>query len=149
VPNSHSVQPLLNSSGQPSHSPSARFSTALSESSFASYSPSSHANSAQRHSLLAGSPSSSLAWDEKDPEMDDEIHRTDVVGSKGWKRTIGGTAGRGKWAWSTRGFFNVLTLAVLIGALLTLFAGYPIITYFKNHRGTSLTGAFKCVSLSL
>lgn len=103
-----------------------------------------NASSAQRHSLLAGSPSS-LAWDEKDPEMDDEIHRTDAVGSKGWKRTIGGTAGRGKWAWSTRGFFNVLTLAILIGALLTLFAGYPIITYYNDHKGNGLRGSFKCV----
>ncbi|KAH9927250.1 beta-glucan synthesis-associated [Fomitopsis serialis] len=36
-----------------------------------------------------------------------------------------------------RGFVNVGFLVLVVGALLTLFAGYPIITYYReNHMGT-------------
>ena len=58
-----------------------------------------------------------LLWDEKDPELDDALHRPDPPGKR-----------RNGFSWSTRGCINMGTVFLLIGALLTLFAGYPIIS---------------------
>ncbi|CED84082.1 Concanavalin A-like lectin/glucanase, subgroup [Phaffia rhodozyma] len=142
VAHSHSAQPLL------PQTPSSRFSTAVSESSLGSYSPNDNYN---RHSLVAPSlmagqrnngDDSHLLWDEKDPEMDDALHRPDPPGKKG-KHSAGGVGSGGGLVWSTRGCFNVLVLGFLLGGLLMLFAGYPILTYYlKKAKKSSSKGSF-------
>ena len=115
-----------------------RFSSALSDSSLASsnynspsQSPYHFSNGDPKRNSHAGSlmgvtagggtgaTTTELLWDEKDPEMDDELHRPDPPNKK--KRGLG-------FSWSTRGCINMSTVFLLIGALLTLFAGYPIIS---------------------
>jgi hypothetical protein len=60
------------------------------------------------------------------PDDDDALHMPDAVGTK---------EGMGKANW--RGFFNVTVLVVLVCALVTLFAGYPVIYHFTRHTTTS------------
>ncbi|KAJ7164658.1 glycoside hydrolase family 16 protein [Mycena crocata] len=65
-------------------------------------------------------------WD-NDPEMDDALHNPD----------------RNESSWtlfSLRGWANATALVVLVGGLVTLFAGYPIIASFG--MSTSTNGAF-------
>lgn len=65
-----------------------------------------------------------LLWDNKE-DMDDALHTPDPKGRDRDEFNF----------FSGRGWINVMTVVVLIGALITLFAGYPIISYY--------TGAFK------
>ena len=65
-----------------------------------------------------------LLWDNKD-DMDDALHTPDP---KGMERNDFDL-------FSVRGWVNGVTVFGLIAALLTLFAGYPIISYY--------TGAFR------
>jgi hypothetical protein len=78
-------------------------------------------------------------WDEKDPEMDDALHRPDPEGTK--HSSFAG--------WSWRGVINLTAIAVLLAALLLLFLGYPIITEMRNRNAKGPPGTFKSVSLLL
>lgn len=62
------------------------------------------------------------------PEADDELHDPLLASSKQSK-------GRGKPSW--RGFFNIGCVSILLTALVTLFAGYPIISYYSTHHQTT------------
>ncbi|CCM00674.1 uncharacterized protein FIBRA_02713 [Fibroporia radiculosa] len=67
-------------------------------------------------------------------EADDHLHLPDPSDKPGHIDRDGPVL-------SWRGFTNVGSLLLLIGALLTLFAGYPIITYTRSSAYTSL-GAY-------
>jgi len=133
MPTAASQQPLL--ARAPSNS---RFSSALSDASLSSsvynnsspnQSPYHFTNGDAKRNSAAGSlmgvqaggstgaTTTMLLWDEKDPELDDALHRPDPPGKR-----------RNGFSWSTRGCINMGTVFLLIGALLTLFAGYPIIS---------------------
>lgn len=58
------------------------------------------------------------------PEADDELHDPLLAPSK--------RSARAKPSW--RGFFNIGCVSILLAALVTLFAGYPIISYYTSHH---------------
>lgn len=96
-----------------------------------------------------GSHGTDLTFSELDRSVEttnsDALHRPDPPGKKGWFFAAGVGSEQG-WVWSTRGFFNVLVLGFLLGGLLMLFAGYPILTYYrKEQRQNSAKGSFKYV----
>ncbi|KAG9005351.1 hypothetical protein FRB90_010427, partial [Tulasnella sp. 427] len=66
------------------------------------------------------------------PEADDHIHNPDPRRDR--KNDQGGTI------FTARGIANLGCLAVLATTLLTLFAGFPIITYFLDHPLSTLDG---------
>ncbi|KAF8450630.1 glycoside hydrolase family 16 protein [Boletus edulis BED1] len=70
---------------------------------------------------------SSLYDDVKEP--DDDLHNPDVRNVRNWPR------------FADRGIVNVGCLFLIIVGLVTLFAGYPIITYFTAEK-LSNNGAF-------
>ncbi|KZT64609.1 glycoside hydrolase family 16 protein [Daedalea quercina L-15889] len=65
-------------------------------------------------------------WDTKDPELDDALHNPDPVRDAALERTCN--------PFSSRGWINISALIILVAALLTLFAGYPIIHYFTTEK---------------
>jgi hypothetical protein len=65
-----------------------------------------------------------MLWDNGKDDLDDALHTPDP---KGVSDTY-------HWdPWSLRGWINVLAIFVLLGALITLFAGWPIIVFYKDH----------------
>ncbi|KAN0097549.1 glycoside hydrolase family 16 protein [Tylopilus felleus] len=70
---------------------------------------------------------SSLYADAKEP--DDDLHNPDVKDPKSWSR------------FADRGIVNVGCLFIIIISLVTLFAGYPMITYF-GAKESSTNGAY-------
>jgi hypothetical protein len=80
-------------------------------------------------------PAAMYMWDEKDPEMDDALHRPDPEGTK--ESSFVG--------WSWRGVVNLTAIAVLLACLLMLFLGYPILTEMRNQNARGPAGTFKCV----
>lgn len=74
-------------------------------------------------------------WD-KDPDIDDALHNPDPVKDA--------KLDRGFVLFSARGWMNAGALVILVAGLLLLFAGYPIITYFRQQaeaaRGFGLGG---------
>ncbi|KAJ7505511.1 glycoside hydrolase family 16 protein [Mycena galericulata] len=65
---------------------------------------------------------------ETDPELDDSLHNPNSEVGSSWT------------LFSLRGWANGTALFVLLGGLITLFAGYPIISNFSNTHAT--LGAF-------
>ncbi|OSX60014.1 glycoside hydrolase family 16 protein [Postia placenta MAD-698-R-SB12] len=63
-------------------------------------------------------------WDTKDPDLDDALHNPDPIRDAAIERSC--------TPFSLRGWLNVSALVILVGALLTLFAGYPIINYYEH-----------------
>ncbi|KAL6308456.1 glycoside hydrolase family 16 protein [Sparassis latifolia] len=63
-------------------------------------------------------------WDLRDEDLDDPLHSPDPVRDAKMDRSC--------TPFSARGWLNVSAITVVILGLLTLFAGYPIITYYKN-----------------
>ncbi|KZT28336.1 glycoside hydrolase family 16 protein [Neolentinus lepideus HHB14362 ss-1] len=64
-------------------------------------------------------------WDTNDPYLDDALHNPDPARDAVLERSF--------TFFSGRGWMNVSALIILIGGLLTLFAGYPIISYYNRH----------------
>ncbi|KAF5369541.1 hypothetical protein D9758_002593 [Tetrapyrgos nigripes] len=64
-------------------------------------------------------------WD-RDPELDDALHNPDPVRDAKLDRSF--------TLFSARGWLNVGALFILVGGLLTLFAGYPIIIHYAQER---------------
>ncbi|KAG6833436.1 hypothetical protein H0H87_006802 [Tephrocybe sp. NHM501043] len=62
-------------------------------------------------------------WD-KDPDLDDALHNPDINGRDDNSVTV----------FSARGWANAGALVVLVVALITLFAGYPVIWYYTRNR---------------
>lgn len=153
MPSGVSREPLL-----PSHAPGAsatapsgpsRFPSNNSESSYDSgYKPIAghsggaapgskhkHSNSMSKGAVGAGAGGAAagtttlLLWDNKD-DLDDALHTPDPKG-------------RDTHHWdpfSARGWVNVLAIVILLGALITLFAGWPIIVYYDNKFNRSSGG---------
>ncbi|KDQ62548.1 glycoside hydrolase family 16 protein [Jaapia argillacea MUCL 33604] len=65
-------------------------------------------------------------WDTKDPDLDDALHNPDPVRDAALDRSFTIFSGRG-WA-------NASAIIVLVGGLVTLFAGYPIIAFYTRKR---------------
>ena len=61
-------------------------------------------------------------WDIKDPDLDDALHNPDPIRDAAMERSC--------TVFSARGWLNMSALVILVLALLTLFAGYPIIAYY-------------------
>ncbi|KAG9082147.1 hypothetical protein FRC07_014296, partial [Ceratobasidium sp. 392] len=66
-----------------------------------------------------------------DPEPDDELHNPDPRRDRTYDRHV---------AFSVRGLINVGCLALVVLALVMLFAGYPILTYFLRTPQSTLGG---------
>lgn len=79
----------------------------------------------------------------RDPEADDDLHDPGpMMPRKGADRMImesKALAGRTVF-WSSRGWLNAIGLLILAVTLVTLFAGYPIISYFVRHPFGTLGG---------
>ncbi|KIK69666.1 glycoside hydrolase family 16 protein [Collybiopsis luxurians FD-317 M1] len=103
-----------------------RFSAAPSE-----HSASSISAGAEKAAVLANTATvPQYLWD-KDPELDDALHNPDPVRDAKLDRSF--------TVFSARGWLNAGALVLLILALLTLFAGYPIINNFA-HPQAAITG---------
>lgn len=73
-------------------------------------------------------------WDTKDPDLDDSLHNPDPVRDARSDRTCD--------PFSLRGWLNVSALVVLVGALITLFAAYPVIHFYTSHSRPNLSTGF-------
>lgn len=65
-------------------------------------------------------------WDTKDPDLDDPLHNPDPIRDAALDRSF--------TLWSSRGWINASMLIILVLALLTLFAGYPIINFYTTKQ---------------
>ncbi|KAL6303895.1 glycoside hydrolase family 16 protein [Sparassis latifolia] len=74
------------------------------------------------HLMSASVPPYPYLWDNKDSDVDDPLHDPDPVRDAKEARTC--------TIFSARGWLNLSALTITILALLTLFAGYPIIRYY-------------------
>lgn len=75
-------------------------------------------------------PSSSTVppylWDTKDPDLDDALHNPDPIRDAALDNS---------WTlFSGRGWFNASALFILLIGLVTLFAGYPIIAFYRRTK---------------
>lgn len=64
-------------------------------------------------------------WDTKDPDLDDALHNPDPVRDAALDRSF--------TLFSFRGWANASALVILVAGLITLFAGYPIIAFYRRH----------------
>ncbi|KIM89080.1 glycoside hydrolase family 16 protein [Piloderma croceum F 1598] len=65
-------------------------------------------------------------WDTRDPDLDDALHNPDPIRD---------AALESSWTiFSARGWFNASALLILLAGLITLFAGYPIIAFYRRAR---------------
>ena len=73
-------------------------------------------------------------WDTKDPDLDDALHNPDprVDAAQDSSFTI----------FSARGWANVSVLVLLMAGLVTLFAGYPIISFYNSTPIATLGNNF-------
>src|SRR6266404_3567580 len=80
-------------------------------------------------------------WDTKDPDLDDALHNPDP--------RVDAAQDNSFTLFSARGWANVSVLILLIAGLVTLFAGYPIISFYhtapivtlgSNFGGSNATG---------
>ncbi|THG97039.1 hypothetical protein EW026_g4893 [Hermanssonia centrifuga] len=65
-------------------------------------------------------------WDTKDPDLDDALHNPDPIRDKALDRSF--------TLFSARGWMNASALFILVGGLLVLFAGYPIIHWAQSPK---------------
>lgn len=73
-------------------------------------------------------------WDTKDPDLDDALHNPDprVDAAQDSSFTF----------FSARGWANVSVLVLLMAGLITLFAGYPIISFYNTTPLVTLGNNF-------
>lgn len=65
-------------------------------------------------------------WDTKDPDLDDALHNPDPTRDRRQERS---------WTpFSARGWFNFAALGIILTGLIFLFAGYPILTYYRRTK---------------
>ncbi len=72
-------------------------------------------------------PQAQYVW-EKDPDLDDILHNPDPI--------IDARMDRSCSPFSSRGWENAGALAVIFVGLITLFAGFPIVTYYTRTVNT-------------
>ncbi|KAK0555415.1 beta-glucan synthesis-associated protein [Tilletia horrida] len=73
-----------------------------------------------------------LYWDEKEKDADDYLHNPDPVADR---------ESQGCSSASPRGALNVLVLFIVVAGILTLFAGYPLISHFTRTAYTTVGAA--------
>ncbi|KAA1469787.1 glycoside hydrolase family 16 protein [Dentipellis sp. KUC8613] len=73
-------------------------------------------------------------WDAKDPDLDDALHNPDPIRDAALDRSF--------TIFSARGWANVSALVILICGILMLFAGYPIISFYRRHNLQTLGANF-------
>ena len=73
-------------------------------------------------------------WDTKDPDLDDALHNPDPRVDAAQDNSFALFSGRG-WA-------NVSVLIILMAGLVTLFAGYPIISFYNSTPLATLGSNF-------
>ncbi|KAI0269875.1 glycoside hydrolase family 16 protein [Gloeopeniophorella convolvens] len=73
-------------------------------------------------------------WDTKDPDLDDALHNPDP--------RVDAAQDRSFTFFSSRGWANVSVLIILVAGLVTLFAGYPIISFYHTTRIVSFGSNF-------
>jgi len=73
-------------------------------------------------------------WDTKDPDLDDALHNPDP--------RVDAAQDNSFTFFSTRGWANVSVLILLIAGLVTLFAGYPIISFYHTTPIVTLGSNF-------
>ena len=79
--------------------------------------------------LGAAAPTNTVGpylWDTKDPDLDDALHNPDPVRDAALDRSF--------TLFSARGWMNASALFLLVGGLLMLFAGYPIILFVRAKK---------------
>lgn len=94
-------------------------------------------SSATGEKLLPPNTSSTVtpySWDAKDPDLDDPLHNPDPVRDAALDRSF--------TLFSARGWLNVSALVLVVAGLLTLFAGYPIISFYRRHELQTLGDNF-------
>jgi beta-glucan synthesis-associated protein KRE6 len=97
--------------------------------------PPSERSSVERPTTTANSSTVPVyLWDTKDPDLDDALHNPDprVDAAQDHSFTF----------FSARGWANVSVLTLLIAGLVTLFAGYPIISFYNSVTLTTLGSNF-------
>jgi hypothetical protein len=73
-------------------------------------------------------------WDTKDPDLDDALHNPDPRVDAAQDNSFTFFSGRG-WA-------NVSVLIILVAGLVTLFAGYPILSFYHSTPLATLGSNF-------
>jgi len=73
-------------------------------------------------------------WDTKDPDLDDALHNPDP--------RVDAAQDNSFTLFSARGWANVSVLIVLMAGLVTLFAGYPIISFYHSTPIATLGNNF-------
>lgn len=73
-------------------------------------------------------------WDTKDPDLDDALHNPDP--------RISAAQDHSFVFFSARGWANVSVLVLLMAGLVTLFAGYPIISFYHSTPLVTLGSNF-------
>ncbi|CCM02458.1 uncharacterized protein FIBRA_04557 [Fibroporia radiculosa] len=102
---------------------SSRFSAAISETSVGTAGENTVNTTTQMIGTASVQPYPYM-WDTRDPDLDDALHNPDPIRDAAMERSC--------TPFSARGWMNASALFLLVGALLTLFAGYPIINYYAN-----------------
>jgi len=89
----------------------------------------------ERHMLQANTSTvPAYLWDTKDPDLDDALHNPDPRVDAAQDHSFA--------IFSARGWTNVSVLVILMAGLVTLFAGYPIISYFRSTPLATLGSNF-------
>jgi beta-glucan synthesis-associated protein KRE6 len=73
-------------------------------------------------------------WDTKDPDLDDALHNPDP--------RVDAAQDNSFTLFSARGWANVSVLILLMAGLVTLFAGYPIISFYHSTPLATLGNNF-------
>lgn len=73
-------------------------------------------------------------WDTKDPDLDDALHNPDP--------RVDAAQDNSFTLFSARGWANVSVLVLLMAGLVTLFAGYPIISFYNSTPLATLGSNF-------
>lgn len=109
-----------------SRQPNTRYQVPPSQTSVASTSDEkSRATSPGQPALAANTATvPTMLWDNKDPDLDDALHNPDPRRDRDNDFTI----------FSWRGWVNAIALALIGSGILFLFAGYPIMAHFRQHK---------------
>ena len=65
-------------------------------------------------------------WGVKDPDLDDPLHNPDPIRDAALDRSF--------TIFSARGWLNASTLVILLFGLIVLFAGYPIVAFYRRTQ---------------
>jgi beta-glucan synthesis-associated protein KRE6 len=118
----------------PKHNSSAAQGHAAATASRFSVPPSEHSSGERPNTTANSSTVPVYLWDTKDPDLDDALHNPDPRVDAAQDHSFTFFSGRG-WA-------NVSVLILLVAGLVTLFAGYPIISFYNSVTLATLGSNF-------